>query len=57
MQQWEYLIEQFTRGNLSGGDWEKVKAKLNDLGQQGWELIAVDSSNGRYFFKRPKSAS
>lgn len=27
---------------------------LNHLGQQGWELVAIDPGNGHYCFKRPK---
>ena len=30
-----------------------VAEMLNDLGEQGWELVAVDQSNN-YIFKRPK---
>jgi len=28
--------------------------RLSELGGQGWELVAVDALNGRFYFKRPK---
>jgi hypothetical protein len=31
-----------------------VHEMMNDLGEQGWELVAVDQGNN-YIFKRPKT--
>ena len=42
---WEYLIISLSSG---GGSYE---ARLNDLGKQGWELVAV--SDGLAYLKRP----
>lgn len=47
MQKWEYSVEK----NLKEYD-------LNELGQRGWELVAVTcNGNGTpeiFYFKRPK---
>jgi hypothetical protein len=44
MQKWEYLIVERWINN----------AMLNQLGQQGWELVSVsDSSKFAFVFKRP----
>ena len=42
---WEYII----RGGLT-------EQQLNELGAQGWELVAVSQSNGSFgmYFKRAK---
>lgn len=42
---WEYKIVS-----------ESDKLSLNDLGAQGWELVAVEMGGAQevYFFKRPK---
>jgi len=46
MQRWEYL----TRKEITLGD-------MNQLGKEGWELVAVASSAGTwemyFYFKRP----
>jgi hypothetical protein len=47
MQKWEYTIVWMNFDN-------KTEAQLNQLGDQGWELVAVDEGHC-YFFKRPKS--
>lgn len=44
---WEYKVEL--------NNWDEKR--LNDLGAEGWELVAVDSSRGDYirvFLKRRK---
>jgi hypothetical protein len=46
MQQWEYRV---IRMNLTRDD------MLNQMGTQGWELVAVDWGSGLAVFKRPKS--
>ncbi len=33
-------------------DVRKVQESLNDLGNQGWELISVDFDARRYIFKK-----
>jgi hypothetical protein len=49
MQKWEYLI----KGELSS-------AELNELGDQGWELVTVTfndiGSPAIFYFKRRKSS-
>ena len=46
MQKWEYLIAK-----------DLTQGKINGLGTEGWELVAVTSSalTGKlfYYFKRP----
>lgn len=44
-QQWEYKIE-----------WNINEKKANELGSQGWELVAVDTQSNvqEYAFKRAK---
>ena len=44
MQKWEYLL---VRGAAS-------EAKLNELGNEGWELIQYDFESSSFYFKRPK---
>jgi len=44
MQEWEYKIVQINN---------RRELELNRLGEQGWELVAVDEL-GYYYFKRPK---
>lgn len=67
MQKWEYLALTRTRdkGLLSIGSWkEDVVPRLPELGDQGWELVAVSAQAGvmgsgtttseEWVFKRPK---
>jgi hypothetical protein len=46
MTKWEYLLidskDAGSRGFLKGVDREDVEDFLNDLGQQGWEVIDID---------------
>ena len=48
MQRWEYKILTIDFDN----NMEKTTRELNQLGEQGWELVA--NSGLTYFFKRPK---
>lgn len=43
MQKWEYKVT----GWLN-------EAEMNQLGADGWELVAVDARWERFFFKRPR---
>ena len=54
-QQWEYRIVQAKRRLSSAGVVDGLRSELNDLGQEGWELINVVESGGEtfLFFKRP----
>jgi hypothetical protein len=63
MQKWEYLEVEMAYNRvlaINGDevkDWQegtRIHAYLNELGDQGWELITVDEN--RYLFKRPKEA-
>ena len=48
-QKWEYHREK------GRGLWASPTVeRLSELGGQGWELVAVDALNGRFYFKRPK---
>jgi hypothetical protein len=53
---WEYRIER-----TMGKDWITMSAKLNNLGGEGWELVAFEpdyeGDDGDYVavFKRPVS--
>jgi hypothetical protein len=47
MKKWEYkVIQLFSH--------QKTDETFKQLGEQGWELVAIDSS-GHYYFKRPQS--
>lgn len=48
---WEYLIEK--PANAWHVNTSDFRMKLNGLGEQGWELVAIDSF-GNLYFKRPK---
>jgi len=48
---WEYLIEKPT--NRWAVTSKEFRDRLNALGEEGWELVAIDE-NGHLFFKRPK---
>ena len=59
IQKWEYA--HYRPGAQDENvPWEKVEAKLNEMGDQGWELISVNAHNGSwvssayYIFKRAK---
>lgn len=46
----EYTVEYFSGYSIS-----KIVSKLNELGQEGWELISINKeNNGKvyYLFKR-----
>lgn len=49
IQKWEYKL---IPSNLIAIDIDIMQDKLNQLGNEGWELIAI-SSTGIYTFKRP----
>ncbi len=61
--QWEYYTHKVEAQGFMGGhvDVEKIDKELNELGLDGWELVAVCDTNGfegssRYVlftFKRP----
>jgi hypothetical protein len=48
---WEYLVEKTT--NAWAVNTQPFRDKLNGLGAEGWELVAIDQF-GNLFFKRPK---
>jgi phosphoglycolate phosphatase-like HAD superfamily hydrolase len=49
LEKWEYV----TRPIGPDHDWLRVEAVLNDLGDAGWELVAVTGNNThRAFLKR-----
>ena len=56
MQKWEYLIIEMS---FDLGSQEKATKQVNQLGEQGWELITtVSHSSGNFaklIFKRSKS--
>ena len=64
IQKWEYRVVTFSssRGQTAG-DVESLRARnkdsekaLNELGAEGWELVAVRENPSRdpvYYFKRP----
>lgn len=66
MQRWEYLTLDWDWGDdqqrrafgvnqVKIEDWKKdplLEEYLSKLGEEGWELVAVDE--GLYIFKRPK---
>jgi hypothetical protein len=62
--QWEYRTLRLATGGFLGGklDEDAFDGKLNELGQQGWELVAAfDTSQGSgqtrdvvAVFKRPR---
>lgn len=64
MQKWEYLTVLHLFDETSKAwfwdsdrtDHEKLDSKLNNLGEEGWELVAVRTSSTSvafYHFKRP----
>lgn len=50
---WEYGIEDF--GQVFNRT--EVEKRLNELGEMGWELVAVNPSCTTYFFKRDRAAN
>ena len=52
MTSWEYRVLD------APGDGAAVEAMLNELGQDGWELIATQTTGVlfRLYFKRPRAA-
>lgn len=50
---WEYLVKRLCNGTVI--DDQRMQKTLNELGEQGWELVSVDGYNHGYkaFFKRP----
>jgi len=50
-QTWEYRAMTF-----NGTEAEKAAPQMNQLGADGWELVACGTTNGWYvcYFKRPK---
>ncbi len=63
MQKWEYLIARAEDGRIQyvNGrelpDWKKGNLwnSFSTLGDEGWELVAIDWNTHCYFFKRPKA--
>jgi hypothetical protein len=54
---WEYKVIHANRSR----DLDKLEEVLNKLGDDGWELVAIEAGHipppvtpGRYVFKRPK---
>src|SRR5262245_58095444 len=61
---WEYSV--LTRAEVAKHGKDDFKAGLNKLGDEGWELVAVETRPGArpgatasssYYFKRPKQAA
>ena len=59
-QQWEYL-QYWEAGDIPHEDTTLASestlrrlGELDALGEQGWELVAVDLSRNAFHFKRPK---
>lgn len=48
--QWEYNCSTTMRSAEKGH--HASMEILNHLGKQGWELVAIDSTNGHFCFKR-----
>ena len=55
---WEYRVIPIT-GEVAEGGAEALEPLLDELGGDGWELVAVDSSSGStlYVFKRRLAAA
>ena len=67
MQKWEYLSCMITPDPLvrvsevwndNNPEHQKsaniINSRLRQLGDQGWELVQIDTQQRIYFFKRPK---
>lgn len=52
---WEYYVDYHGAGH----GMEKLEKTLNELGQEGWELVAVTRVDNSFnvFLKRPKKNS
>ncbi len=50
---WEYRVIPITGETAEGGE-ETLEPQLDELGSEGWELVAIDSSGSTtlYIFKR-----
>jgi hypothetical protein len=46
---WEYRVEKYDNSNT-----EAMLLYLQNLGDDGWELVAIDNIFGTNFFKRRK---
>jgi hypothetical protein len=55
---WEYRVLPVA-SETTGGEADTLEAQLDELGVEGWELVAVDPSVGssRYVLKRPVLAA
>ncbi|PRC94634.1 DUF4177 domain-containing protein [Solimicrobium silvestre] len=51
MNKWEYKIIKVNAKRefwTSQFDIKAIEVKLNELGQQGWELVSIEGLNNRY---------
>ena len=50
MEKWEYTSFKVETKGFAGGilDIENYNSKLNELGEQGWELVSCISTNAGY---------
>jgi hypothetical protein len=67
MQRWEYLVLEVEQDHprlmngqeLRGWDSLKLYAVLNQLGEEGWEMVGTQSTPSytfaKLFFKRPRA--
>jgi hypothetical protein len=57
MNKWEYKIIGYTTNWFTGGfDPSNIEAKLNEMGNAGWELVSSEMTHSTkiiYTFKRP----
>jgi len=52
--QWEYKLTYSTPPGPAGLHPENQQQFLNELGKDGWILVAVDPQTGLFYLKRPK---
>jgi len=62
MTKFQYRFELNLGKSFSHAEEDRVEEELNDLGNQGWELVAVSSCGTEnsylgYWFKRPIEAN
>ena len=63
MTKWEYHIETLRCGSWFGGSFSKtdnLKARANELGDQGWEMVSGTHGNLLWItllFRRQKTAA